>query len=156
VTAVISYENFSSLSATGLTPSLLSKFDSCMPHLQRLNMQQAFSASCYEVLFSKNTFVNLQQLILCGWGFTAHKLETLFHVKRKLEVLNADEASNTTGMHTVGRDSMKLWCVRHLNDSMYVGFFGRLRCCENLRASRISHYSRLVTLAIWDQMIFFQ
>uniref|UniRef100_A0A915AXU5 Uncharacterized protein n=1 Tax=Parascaris univalens TaxID=6257 RepID=A0A915AXU5_PARUN len=107
-----------------LTPSLLSKFDSCMPHLQRLNMQQAFSASCYEVLFSKNTFVNLQQLILCGWGFTAHKLETLFHVKRKLEVLNADEASNTTGMHSRSWKGFDEVVVRSPLKRLYVrGFF---------------------------------
>uniref|UniRef100_A0A915AWH1 Uncharacterized protein n=1 Tax=Parascaris univalens TaxID=6257 RepID=A0A915AWH1_PARUN len=100
------------------------KFDSCMPHLQRLNMQQAFSASCYEVLFSKNTFVNLQQLILCGWGFTAHKLETLFHVKRKLEVLNADEASNTTGMHSRSWKGFDEVVVRSPLKRLYVrGFF---------------------------------
>ncbi|VDK60148.1 unnamed protein product, partial [Anisakis simplex] len=83
-----------------MSSSLLNKLDSCMPNLQKLNMEHAFSVSSYEVIFCKRRFVNIRELILCGWGLTAHKIETLFHLKKQLEVLNADEASNTTGMHS--------------------------------------------------------
>ncbi|VDM39593.1 unnamed protein product [Toxocara canis] len=72
----------------GLTSSLLSKIDACMPNLQRLNMEHAFSASCYDVLFSESKLANVRELILCGWGFTAHKIEALFHVRKKLERLS--------------------------------------------------------------------
>ncbi|KHN77309.1 F-box/LRR-repeat protein 7 [Toxocara canis] len=108
----------------GLTSSLLSKIDACMPNLQRLNMEHAFSASCYDVLFSESKLANVRELILCGWGFTAHKIEALFHVRKKLEVFNADEASNTTGIHSRNWKGFDEVVARSPLKRLYVrGFF---------------------------------